>query len=95
MKLNSKWSIEVEANGGVKLIFGEKRDRKKIGKDKKPTGETEEYLFEDVWYYNNIQSALRAYLLKSLEDSKDVKDCLNKIDLAMEEITKTFINLHK
>lgn len=80
MKITTNWRTEAESNGGIKLIFAEKR----IRKDGKNKGE--EYLFEDVFYYNNIQTALQSFLIKSLEDSEDVKDCLERIKTAEKQI---------
>ena len=80
MKINENYRVEVESNGGVVLIFSETRTRKD-GKDK-----GKEYLFEDKWYYNNIQSALKSYLLKTLEDSRDVKNCIELIKQSMLKI---------
>lgn len=85
LKINENYRIETD-NDSSTLIFAEKRIRNKVGKNKKPTGETEEYLFTQPYYYNNIQSALRAYFLKTLDSSIDLKDCLDNIEQSMLEI---------
>ena len=76
LKINNKWSIDNSGEGST-LIFAEKR----LNKEKKT-----EYLFEDKFYYNNVQNALSAYLIKSLDNAKDVKEVLVKIDESLKEI---------
>jgi len=79
MRLNKNWRIDT-SNDNCTLIFSEERIRKD-GKDKGKT-----YVFEEPYYYATIPQCLKAFLNKSLEKSKDVEDCLKRIDLAMEEI---------
>ena len=81
MKLDNNWSIDSSSEGST-LIFAEKRIKNK-GKENE-----QEFLFEDQYYYNNVESALKAYLLKSLENSKDVKDCINLIEETYKRIEK-------
>lgn len=76
LKINNKWSIDNSGESST-LIFAEKR----LNKEKKT-----EYLFEDKFYYNNVQNALSAYLIKSLDNAKDVKEVLVKIDESLKEI---------
>lgn len=83
MKLNTNWRIDTSGEGCT-LIFSELRTRKD-GKNK-----GQEYTFEEPFYYATIEQCLRAFLHKSLEDSKDVNDCLNRIDEAMKEIKNLF-----
>ena len=80
MKINEEYRVEVESNGGVILIFAEKRTRKN-GKSK-----GEEYIFEDKWYYNNIQSAMQGYFFQTLDDTIDLKNCMELIKQSMLKI---------
>ena len=76
LQINNFWRVKTD-NSSSTLVFAEKR----INKEKKT-----EYLFEDKFYYNNVQSALQAYLIKSLDDAKDVKEVLVKIEESLKEI---------
>lgn len=80
MVIDEKWRIDVESNGGVALVLAEVRIRKS-GKD---TGK--EYLFEDKWYYSNVHQALKQFLIKSIEDSIDVKSCIERIEKSLLKI---------
>ena len=79
MKITKNWSLDTTGEGCT-LMFQDLRIRES-GKD---TGK--EYLFTDNFYYNNVHQALKAYLNKSLEDSVDVKDCVDKIEKSLLKI---------
>ncbi len=79
MKLDNKFSIKTDSEGCT-LIFAEKRTRKT------KEGETVEYMAEDKYYYSNIEQCIRKYLQECIKPSKDVKDCLIKIEEALEII---------
>lgn len=76
LKINDNWSVNSNNEGSV-LIFTEKR----INKEKQT-----EYTFEDKFYYPCVQTALQAYLIKTLDDSKDLKDVLRVIEKTKQEI---------
>lgn len=84
MRLDDFWSIDSTGEGST-LIFSEKRVRNK------GTEKEEEYTYTEPYYYNSVKSCLVSYLLKSLEPSKDVKDCLNRIEISEERI-KNFLS---
>jgi hypothetical protein len=79
LKINNLWRVETD-NDSSTLIKSEQR----IRKDGKSIGQ--KYTFEQPYYYNNIQSALSAYLLKSLDTSKEVKDITKIVDKSLKEI---------
>lgn len=79
LKINENYRIETD-NDSSTLIKSET----KIRKDGKNIGQ--EYLFESPYYYNNIQSALQAYFLKTLDNGVDLKSCLDKIEQSMLQI---------
>lgn len=81
MKLDNNWRIDSSSEGST-LIFAEKRIKNK-GKENE-----QEFLFEDPFYYNNVETALKVYLLKSLEKSEDVKHCINLIEETYKRIEK-------
>ena len=85
MKLDDFWSIDSSGEGS-QLIFSEERVRKE-GKDK-----GKKFLFEDVYYYNNVQSCLKGYLNKTLEASEDVKDCVKLVEETYLKIEKLIKN---
>jgi len=84
VKINDKWSIKVD-NNFVGLYFEEPQQR--IVKNKE-TGveELKEYIAKDLWFYPNIQLALEAFLLKSMDDIKEVKDILKAMDRSIKEV---------
>ena len=76
LKINDHWSVNSGGEGST-LIFTEKR----INKEKQT-----EYTFEDKFYYPCVQTALQAYFIKTLDDSKDLKDVLRIIEQTKQEI---------
>ena len=48
----------------------------------------EEFIYEDLYYYPNVNSCLKAYLNKSLEESTDVKHCIQLIQDTYNKIAK-------
>lgn len=82
MKIDNNWSVRPESNGGMVLVFAEKRIRKE-GKSK-----GEEFIYEDLYYYPNVNSCLKAYLNKSLEEATDVKHCIELIESTYNRIAK-------
>lgn len=79
MKIDNFWSIDNTGEGST-LVYNEKRIRNK------GTEKEEEYIYTEPYYYNNVKSCLNAYLLKCLEPSEDVKDCIRRIEIAEETI---------
>ncbi len=79
MIITQNWRIDTD-NEGCTLIYSEEKVRQE-GKNK---GET--YLFEQPYYYPTVYHCLKAYLNKSLEDAKDVKDCVALIDSTYDKI---------
>lgn len=79
MKLDNRYSID--KNGT--LIFLEMREV--IKKDGTKAMET----YTDKYYYPNVATACKKYLdLTLLENSKDVKDCINLIAETYKRIEK-------
>ena len=50
--------------------------------------EGQEFMYEDLYYYPNVNSCLKAYLNKSLEESTDVKHCIQLIQDTYNKIAK-------
>ena len=50
--------------------------------------EGQEFIYEDLYYYPNVNSCLKAYLNKSLEESTDVKHCIQLIQDTYNKIAK-------
>lgn len=81
MKIDNFWSID-SSNEGSTLVFNEVRIRNK------GTEKEEKYLYTEPYYYNNVKSCLVTYLLKALEPSADVKDCIKRIEASEETIKR-------
>ena len=88
--LDDKYFLEPDGYHGLVLVFEEERTRKKLDpKTKKETGETEDYIFSDKWYFPRTSQSLSKYLqlttseAKSIEELRDivlrVEDKINKI----------------
>jgi hypothetical protein len=86
MKIDNFYSID-SSNEGSTLLFSEQRIRNK------GTEKEEEFLYTEPYYYNNVKSALKSFLFKSLEGSKDVEDCIKRIEIAEEKINKLNFNI--
>ena len=79
MKIDENYSVEKDGT----LTFQEKRIRKE-GKDK-----GQEFMYKDSYYYPNTQTALKKYLdLVLLEESTDVKHCIQLIEDTYNKISK-------
>lgn len=73
--LDSEYSIECNVLGTT-LDYVATKER--IDTDNL---ETVTYTVKDRWYFLNVPQALRKYADKVLEQSDDLKDVLNKLDL--------------
>lgn len=84
VRINDKWSMKVD-NNFVGLYFEEPQQRMVKNKE---TGveEQKEYIAKDLWFYPNIQMALEAFTLKSLEGVEDVKDILEAMNRSIQEV---------
>jgi len=79
MKIDEKYSVEKDGT----LTFREKRIHTE-GKDK-----GKEFVYTQSYYYPNTQTALKKYLdLVLLEDSTDVKHCIELIESTYNKIAK-------
>ena len=92
--LDNKYYLESDSDNGIVLTFQENRTRKKIDKEsKKETGETEDYLFSDRWYFTRITQSLKKYVELSQNSCKTIEELLektNKIDVLLEKINNEF-----
>lgn len=79
MKIDEKWSIVFDENNAI-LRFEESRKKVKNNED---------FTFREDFYYPTLHTALVAYLHKSLEPAEDAKDCVRRIDEAIEKINKS------
>ena len=96
IELDPNWSLTSDGDSGIVLTFSEMRKREKTTKENGKTvktGETEDYLFKDVTYHTRIAHGLREYVNKSLNNSKTLKDILEKEDKLLSiinDLDKTF-----
>jgi hypothetical protein len=88
IELDDYWYIESDGGNGIQLVFHEPRKRTKKGTDVE-----ENYIFEDVFYFNRVVQALKHYCNKTQNSSKDLKDILEKTDKIyniLEKLDKEF-----
>lgn len=72
MRLDDNYSIDTEGAGTV-LNFQQQRQREK-------NKIMVDFLHKDQWFFLSLQQALNKYLDLKIEGSKDVEDCLAKIE---------------
>jgi len=84
MQLDEKFSVNTDGAGTV-LLFQEKRKREKDGVEV-------EFIFKDQWFFVNLQQALNKYLDLKIEGSKDVEECIKKIE-EVRDIIKKVVSL--
>lgn len=80
--LGDKWRIDADTYSWV-LVFSENRTRTKKG-----TEETEDYLFEDKWYYPNIKQAINRFIEEDCKECKSIEELSIKLDKIKEAIDK-------
>jgi hypothetical protein len=80
MQLDEKFSVNTDGAGTI-LLFQEQRKREKDGVEV-------DFTFKDQWFYLNIQQALNKYLDLKIEGSKDVEDCIKRIEQVRTIISK-------
>ena len=80
MQLDEKFSVNTDGAGTI-LLFQEQRKREKDGVEV-------DFTFKDQWFYLNIQQALNKYLDLKIEGSKDVEDCIKRIEEVRSIINK-------
>jgi len=72
MKIDDNYTVTTDGAGTV-LNFQQQRQREK-------NGEMVDFIHKDQWFFLSLPQALNKYLDLKIEDSEDVKDCLNKIE---------------
>ena len=82
MRIDDNYKINTDGVGTI-LIFEEKRQREKDGKEV-------DFIFTDQWFYLNVEQALRKYLDLRIEQCSDVKEILAKIEQTREFITNLY-----
>lgn len=81
MQIDKNWRIEPDGLNCT-LIFSEERES--IDKEGNKTFK----VFEDPYFHPTVYSALKSYLNKQLEPSKDVQDCVQRIEETYAKIEK-------
>jgi hypothetical protein len=84
MKLDNNYSVNTDGAGTI-LLFQEQRKRERDGVEV-------DFTFKDQWYFLSIQQALNKYLDLKIEKSKDIEDCVKKID-EVRDIIKKVVSL--
>ena len=83
--LNDKYRIEKDTYSWV-LVFTEERQREKLNKKRKKTGELENFIFEDKWYYPDLKQILTKYIDLDLKDSASLEELSDKMDSLSDKI---------
>jgi len=96
IELDSNWHLTPDCDSGVILTFHEVRQREKIEiveRKQVKTGEQEDYLFEDKWYFTRVVQALGKYkevAQNSCETFDLILEKTNEIDLLLKRLDKEF-----
>lgn len=73
--IDDNWQIETDEHNCT-LLYSEEKTREKIDKDRKKTGETEQYLSQTPYYYPTIQACFRRYLAENQKEASTVQECI-------------------
>ena len=92
IKINEKYSINTSGEG-CSLEVKEIKQRDEII-DKAKTGNKVEYLSREVFYYSTVEQCLNKILDFELEEAKDIKEVLAKIQ-EVRFLIKGLTNLQK
>lgn len=90
IQLDEKYFLKNNNVHGVELVFKEEREREKLSKDKKPTGEKEKYTYKDTWYYPNPLLALKKWI-ELTENARDLTELTNHY----EKCSNVLVNIYE
>ena len=82
MKINDNWSVIRDENNSILTHIEEKERKNKV------SGNKEKYLSKTEYFYPNLHSALKRYLMITLDQAQDIKDCVVLIEKTLKEIEK-------
>lgn len=78
--LDSNFKMSHDSFRGIILTFSEMREREKVDDKRKKTGEKEQYLFEQAYYYPSVGLALKKYVELSQNSAKNLEEIIEKTD---------------
>ena len=96
IELDDKHYIESDGDNGLILVFHEprKKDKTEIKSGKKvKTGEQEDYLFEDKYYYPRVCQALKHFVDKTQNQCETLEKLIYRVDyntMLLERLEKEF-----
>ena len=93
--LDSNFKMSHDSFRGIILTFSEMREREKVDDKRKKTGEKEQYLYEQVYYYPSVGLALKKYVELSQNSAKSLEEIIEKTDkilAVVEDFREKFIN---
>lgn len=89
IKINDKYHIEKGPYSWI-LVFSEMRERKN-----KKTGDVEDFLFKDMWYFPCMKRLLKKALDLDLKESNslaEISERIEALDSKIEELKDTIFN---
>jgi hypothetical protein len=96
VELDEFFTLSPDADSGLVLTFSEPRKREKVDDKKVKTGETEDFIFEQRWFYPRLHQALGKYLeLSQNAPSKTVEELVertNKLFKIIEDFRDKYHN---
>lgn len=89
INLDDKFSLTPDGDNGLVLTQEVMKIRKKIDKEtKKPTGETEEYLGTERYYFPRLSQSINKYIQLTTNEAESItelKEILLRIEKTIEE----------
>jgi hypothetical protein len=96
VELDEFFTLQSDGDSGLVLTFSELRKREKVDNKKVKTGETEDFIFEQKYYFPRLHQALSKYLeLSQNAPSKTIEELVertNKLFKIIEDFEKNYKN---
>lgn len=83
-KIDENWSVVRDENNSILT-------KTEIKQRKNKEGLVEDYTAKTEFFYPNLHTALKKYLLLTLDEAIDVKNCVGLIDKALKQIDEKVI----
>lgn len=93
--LDNNYTLTPDPFKGIILTFSEMREREKVDEKRKKTGEKEQYLYEQAYYYPSVGLALKKYVELSQNSAKSLEEIIEKTDkilAVVEEFKEKYSN---
>ena len=87
IQLDTNWKIEADTYSW-KLTFSEERTKEKLNKKREKTGETEQYIYEDSWYFPSIKMCLDKYLTEVFKVDNSISEMIDRLSAIESKVNE-------